>query len=159
MYDQKRFLGTDETQWPHRIMAGRQIGSVETKPDSLQIRVQRVHETDLNGSANPSDEELLDVDLIVAATGYQRRAHIDMLKDTWTMLPTTISEKAYNKAVAGWNVETEQGQRKLAVGRDYRVQFNPGAVAEDSGIWLQGCCEGTHGVSSNIYHLKSHHKN
>ncbi len=53
----------------------------------------------------------------------------------------------FGKGISGWNVETEEGERKMAVGRDYKVKFAPGAVADDAGVWLQGCCEGTHGVS------------
>ncbi|KFZ20521.1 hypothetical protein V502_03152 [Pseudogymnoascus sp. VKM F-4520 (FW-2644)] len=33
------------------------------------------------------------------------------------------------------------------VGRDYKVQYAPGAVEEGAGVWLQGCNEKTHGVS------------
>lgn len=129
-------------------MAGRQISSVDAKKDGLEIRVQRVSEGGLDGFVDAADEELLEADLIIAATGYQRSAHVEMLKDAWSMLPKTVSQKVeYGKGVSGWNVDTEQGERKLAVGRDYRVKFTPGSVSDESGVWLQGCCEGTHGVS------------
>lgn len=145
MYDQKREISDDETQWPHRILNGREIASVDTKGDALEIKVQRVTDGPLDGFV---DQETFDVDLIIAATGYKRSAHVDMLKDAWTMLPKTVSGRTESpKGVNGWNVETQDGERKLAVGRDYRVKFSPGSVAEDSGVWLQGCCEGTHGVS------------
>lgn len=144
MYEQRRELGTDERQWPHRIMGGRQIASVEAKSDEeLVLRVQRIQ--DGNG---PVEEEILEADLIIAATGYQRNAHVDMLKDTWSLLPQKPAQGAeFGKGISGWNVKTDQGERKLAVGRDYRVKFSPGSVAAESGVWLQGCCEGTHGAS------------
>ncbi|KAJ9423647.1 L-ornithine N5-oxygenase [Fusarium oxysporum] len=148
MYDQKREISDDETQWPHRILAGREIASVDTKGDALEIKVQRVNDGPLDGFV---DQETFDVDLIVAATGYKRSAHVDMLKDAWTMLPKTVSGRNESpKGVNGWNVETQDGERKLAVGRDYRVKFSPGTVADDSGVWLQGCCEGTHGLSDTL---------
>ncbi len=144
MYEQKREIGPDEATWPHRIMGGRQITNVDSKGDGLQLRVQAL----VNGAVNPADEEIIDADLIIAATGYQRNAHVDMLKSTWEMLPkNTPGSAEFSKGVTGWNVDTAQGERKLAVGRDYRVNYNPGCVATDSGVWLQGCCEGTHGVS------------
>ncbi|KAF4974318.1 hypothetical protein FZEAL_8768 [Fusarium zealandicum] len=149
MYDQKREISDDETQWPHRILAGREIASVDTKGDALEIKLQNVLQDGyLDGFVN---HETFDVDLIVAATGYKRSAHVDMLKDAYTMLPKTVSGRnAYTKPVNGWNVDTPEGERKIAVGRDYRVKFSPGSVADDSGVWLQGCCEGTHGLSDTL---------
>lgn len=41
-----------------------------------------------------------------------------------------------NDPVERWNVS-----------RDYRVQFEPGTVSDDAGVWLQGCNETTHGLS------------
>ncbi|SPJ78447.1 related to L-ornithine N5-hydroxylase [Fusarium torulosum] len=153
MYDQKREISDDETQWPHRILNGREIASVDTKGDALEIKVQRVNDGPLDGFV---DQETFDVDLIIAATGYKRSAHVDMLKDAWTMLPKTVSGRTESpKGVNGWNVETQDGERKLAVGRDYRVKFSPGSVAEDSGVWLQGCCEGTHGLSDTLLSVLS----
>ncbi|KAM6532879.1 PAK- GC kinase Sid1 [Fusarium falciforme] len=148
MYDQKREISDDETQWPHRILAGREIASVDTKGDVLEIKVQNVQDGPLDGFVN---EEILEADLIVAATGYKRSAHVDMLKDAWSMLPKTVSGRTeFGKGVNGWNVETPEGERKIAVARDYRVKFSPGAVADNSGVWLQGCCEGTHGLSDTL---------
>lgn len=150
-YEQKRVLGTDEKKWPHRILAGREIASVDDKGDKLEIRVQKVQDLSVDGFIDTADEEVLEVDLVVAATGYKRTAHIDILKDTWNMLPKTISRSSeFTKPVAGWNVYTEQGERKLSVGRDYKVKFNPGTVADDAGVWLQGCNEGTHGLSDTL---------
>ncbi|KPM38001.1 L-ornithine N(5)-monooxygenase [Neonectria ditissima] len=153
MYEQKRVIGADETQWPHRILAGREITSVEGKGDTLEIHIQKIHDVSLDGFVDAADEEVIEADLVVAATGYRRDAHVNMLKDTWAMLPKTVSKRngpQYTKPVNGWNVDTEQGERKLAVGRDYKVKFSPGAVAEGSGVWLQGCNEGTHGLSDTL---------
>lgn len=148
MYDQRREIGADETQWPHRILGGRQITSIDQVGDKVQVTVQNMHGSGNDSAVSLAEQELLDADLIIAATGYQRNAHVDMLKGTWGMLPkANPGGLEFNKGVTGWNVPTDQGERKMAVGRDYRVGYTPGSVAEDSGIWLQGCCEGTHGVS------------
>lgn len=148
MYDQRRDLGPDETTWPHRILGGREITNIDTAGDKVQIKVQQIRDGTISPVAGPGEEELLDADLIIAATGYQRNAHIDMLKGTWDMLPkASPGSVEFAKGVTGWNVSTDQGERKLAVGRDYRVNYTGGQVAGDAGIWLQGCCEGTHGVS------------
>ncbi|CEJ80077.1 Putative L-ornithine N5-oxygenase SidA [[Torrubiella] hemipterigena] len=151
MYDQRRDLGPDETNWPHRILGGREITNIDTAGDKVQIKVQQIRDGAISPVAGPGEEELLDADLIIAATGYQRNAHIDMLKGTWDMLPkASPGSVEFAKGVTGWNVSTDQGERKLAVGRDYRVNYTAGQVAGDAGIWLQGCCEGTHGLSDTL---------
>ena len=145
MYDQRRELGTDETTWPHRILGGRQITSIDTSSDTLRIKVQEVPDSEADCAA--SSEMTIEADLVVAATGYQRDAHVNMLQGAWDLLPKAApGGVTFDKGINGWNVETEQGERKIAVGRDYKVKFSDGAVADDSGVWLQGCCEGTHGV-------------
>lgn len=160
MYDQKREIGHDETQWPHRILSGRQIVSVDEAKDKLHLKLRQVFPSEVSLQADgieesdeqllgSADEETLDVDLIVAATGYRRTAHVDMLKDAWNLLPEDHSTSTEPRAVIDqWSVQTESGERRvMEVGRDYKVKFSNGAVAPGSGIWLQGCCEGTHGVS------------
>jgi L-ornithine N5-oxygenase len=142
MYDQKRELGPDETQWPHRIMGGRFVKSMQpndpSPSDGLALVVSHV-----NG---PPADEVLNVDVVIAATGYQRNAHVEMLRDASGLLPTVADGGM--SGLDGWQVVSEEGSTKsLEVGRDYRVKFEDGAVQEGSGVWLQGCCEGTHGVS------------
>lgn len=162
MYDQRRELGPDERQWPHRILGGRQITSVEPRDgSSLELTVQTLPDVRRAASASlavgesdDATDEMLEVDLVIAATGYQRMAHVDMLRGAWDLLPkaapTPAGKNVLRRGIAGWDVETDQGERKLAVGRNYQVQFKPESVADGSGVWLQGCCEGTHGVSSTI---------
>lgn len=151
MYDQRREIGPDEREWPHRVMGGRQITSLESRGDNLELRVQNVQDSALDGFLDTADEEVIEADLVIAATGYQRNAHVSMLKGAWNLLPkASPGALEFGKGISGWNVETELGERKISVGRDYKVKFSPGAVADGSGIWLQGCCEGTHGVSETM---------
>ncbi|KAJ0159873.1 L-ornithine N(5)-monooxygenase [Colletotrichum tanaceti] len=161
LYHQKRTLGTDERKWPHRMLFGRDITQVtESKEtDRLQIHVRRLENAcdsldDGFVSQVPGDE-VLDVDLIVAATGYQRNAHIDMLRDSWNLLPevSPAGNASERELVDGWEIcgpDATSGSRKLEVGRDYRVRYAPGAVAPGAGVYLQGCCEATHGLSDTL---------
>ncbi|KID88460.1 L-ornithine 5-monooxygenase (L-ornithine N(5)-oxygenase) [Metarhizium guizhouense ARSEF 977] len=151
MYDQRRELGADEKAWPHRIMGGKQIISIEPHGETLELKVQSVQDGALDGFIDDADVEVIEADLVIAATGYQRNAHVGMLKDAWNMLPKAApGGLQFSKGITGWNVETEQGERKIAVGRDYKVKFAPGTVADEAGVWLQGCCEGTHGLSDTL---------
>lgn len=62
------------------------------------------------------------------ATGYVRNAHEGMLSPVQSLLP--------------------EQEEKFRVGRDYRVLLDEEKVDGRAGVWLQGCNEGTHGVSS-----------
>lgn len=152
MYDQRRELGPNEKKWPHRILGGRKIKSIEpiSSEGAIALQIQTLDTISPEGVGESCEE--FQADMVIAATGYQRTAHVDMLQDTWGMLPkATPGTAVYQKGVAGWKVNEGHVERELAVGRDYQVQFSPNQVAEGSGIWLQGCCEGTHGVSGLLF--------
>src|SRR5687768_3915745 len=81
MYDQRRELGRDENTWPHRIMGGRKILSVEPTSDkTLQLKFARVELLEAGCDGGIESEEGWEADLIIAATGYRRDAHLDMLR-------------------------------------------------------------------------------
>lgn len=80
--------------------------------------------------AESSLNETLDVDLVMVAAGYERDVHEDILQSVRHLMPGG-----------------DQAGKKWTVGRDYRLNFETGAVSNDSGIYLQGCNEQTHGVS------------
>lgn len=136
MYDQRRDIGPDESHWPHRIRGGYAVSSAQPNGDGLRLRI-----ASLDDGAEAED---LDVDLVVAATGYRRDAHVEMLREAWGLLPAV---SAKGGAVDGWEVGVGEQKRKMEAGRDYGVRFEEGAVQSGSGVWLQGCNEGTHGVS------------
>ena len=157
MYDQKRDIGPDQTQWPHRIRGGYTVNSVESKgpnpEDGLRVRIAPV-----TGDDEPAvPEEVIDVDLVISATGYQRTAHLTILKETLPLLPLASAKAAaqvdaHGKSIDGWQVCCPDNNgatqtRTLEVNRNYSVKFDTNAVQPGSGLWLQGCCEGTHGVS------------
>jgi L-ornithine N5-oxygenase len=143
----------DETvgDGPLRIKVGHAVTTYEEQDNDTEVDGPIQYEGE--------DDEILEADLIITATGYQRTAHVNMLREAWPLLPA-IGKEQQDKHRQGkvttkdrWLVRTDDTEnqesttRVLEVSRDYSVQFSPGAVADGSGIWLQGCCEGTHGVS------------
>jgi L-ornithine N5-monooxygenase len=161
MYDQQRELGSDSKNWPHRILGCSSIAGFETIGDDdsdggrVRLVVRPLHKP------NGEHDEILNVDLVIAATGYQRQAHLTMIEDIVELLPE--SPEAHEvQAIDGLpprkNYDSRVKGRPVRVGRDYGVRFAPGKVSNGSGIWLQGCCEGTHGVSVSpqLKHITFH---
>lgn len=132
MYTQK-ILYDSEEDWPQRILNHRTIASVDELPNSaLRLNIQ--NHTGAFSAAKKTSTETLDVDLIVVASGYVRNAHEEMLKNIRHLMP-------------GGGQDANQ---RWGVNRNYRVETAPGAVAEDAGLWLQGCNEKTHGLSDSL---------
>jgi L-ornithine N5-oxygenase len=123
MYMQ-RLQNPDETQWRCRIIPNRTVLSASQSSNSSILL--RLGESDQNSRV----EEDLEVDHVFTATGYVRNAHENMLSQVSALLP--------------------KDERKFNVGRDYRVAFDDSKVDRSAGVWLQGCNEGTHGVSCSF---------
>ncbi|KAI1632964.1 L-lysine 6-monooxygenase (NADPH-requiring)-domain-containing protein [Biscogniauxia mediterranea] len=156
MYDQLREIGKDEKKWPHRILGATDIVRVEAQPDKLRLMVRPINSApdaagdynQINPRHTSSAEEILEADLVIAATGYQRQSHLKILEEVASLLPAA---SAPNGALVNSKVaESRIKDRALRVSRNYSVQFAPGKVAQGSGVWLQGCCEGTHGLSDTL---------
>lgn len=140
MYEQRREFGTDESKWPHRILGATDIvgaSSDDTNQETLRLQLRNLRE---------QTDYLLDVDLVIAATGYKRTGHLTMLDEGVSKL---LPEVASGSTEIKMNVKGLE-QKNVKVGRDYSVQFAPGKVARGSGIWLQGCNEATHGLSDTL---------
>lgn len=137
MYEQ-RFENPDESQWRCQILPNRIVRSVSTTKSASAGMVLKLG--DSNGSGiDPEEGEELEVDYVFTATGYIRNAHESMLEDTKKLLSISIGAEK---------------EVKFPVGRDYRVLFDEEKVDhERAGVWLQGCNEGTHGVSSSSLFL------
>ena len=124
-----------EKHWAHRIMPYRCVTNVEESPVAKGgIRLHVQDRSPLYLSDVPDEEErseILDVDAVFVATGYHRDLHETLLKDARHLMP-------------GGDL---QGT-KWKVGRNYKMQFQDKIISEDAGVWLQGCCESTHGVSA-----------
>ncbi|KAJ2897648.1 L-lysine 6-monooxygenase (NADPH-requiring)-domain-containing protein [Zalerion maritima] len=146
MYDQHRELGPDESRWPHRILGRHEVLGLEESSNIKQAPKLRVRPTDAEGRSDY--DQLLDVDLVIVATGYHRDVHLDMLRDTWSLLPEKSSKV---KRCDGWELQADDGTtRAMEVSRDYKVKFGEGKTAPGSGVYLQGCCERTHGLSDTL---------
>ena len=98
-------------------------------------------------------------DIIIAATGYTRDAHEGLLEPTAHLLPpppfsptcSPISPYSPTSSPSPSSPSPPPplpplSNPKYLVSRDYRVQYRAGAVESSCGIWLQGCCEESHGV-------------
>lgn len=91
---------------------------LEPKNDLVRLKIRDVRYNTVETTESRYD-------LVVAATGYRHNGHENLLQSLGNLLP------------AGQHL----------VSRDYKLAFRPGMVRDDCGIWLQGCCEDTHGVS------------
>ncbi|KAI9649914.1 hypothetical protein NHQ30_002499 [Ciborinia camelliae] len=118
------------------IIVNRRVTSATPSPsnDSLRLKI-----TTEEGSE--TEEEELDVDYIIPATGYRRDAHVSILQGCEELATGEGNDiKSENGLVKGiWGVE-----------RDYRVRMVEGRVHPAAGIWLQGCNESTHGLSDSL---------
>jgi L-ornithine N5-oxygenase len=114
----QRLQNPNESEWQHCIVSLREVvGAEESKTGALHLKLKNTHTGEVETSGG--------FDAVIVATGYVRNVHETLLKPAKGLLE-------------GENCE---------VSRDYRIKFREGAVARNSGVWLQGCCESTHGVS------------
>ncbi|KAL8681983.1 MAG: hypothetical protein Q9186_001925 [Xanthomendoza sp. 1 TL-2023] len=123
MYHQ-RLHEPDLSKWQFRIIPWQSVIGFEKASDGDRIRL-RLKNTS-NGESSISDASF---DLAIMGTGYERKGHETLLESTRDLLQ----------------------EDKFAVERNYRVKYRKDVVREDCGIWLQGCCEDTHGVSSVVF--------
>jgi L-ornithine N5-oxygenase len=131
----QRIQNSDETQWRCRILPRHAVISASQMSDSsISLR--------LGVPGQDEASESLDVDYVFAATGYKRDAHEEMLAEIRCLLLR----------------EPEDGSA-IPVGRDYKVLFDEEKIDRNAGIWLQGCNEGTHGVSSLLFPEGNANKN
>ncbi|OJK03346.1 hypothetical protein ASPACDRAFT_21786 [Aspergillus aculeatus ATCC 16872] len=129
MYTQ-RIQNPDETQWQHRILPGRKVTRVEHHGPQSRMRIHVRAAKDGADSLVGDGKETLEVDALMVATGYNRNAHEQLLKNVQHLRPA--------------------GQEVWTPGRDYRVDMDTSKVSAHAGIWLQGCNEKTHGLSDSL---------
>jgi L-ornithine N5-monooxygenase len=122
----QRLRHESEEEWPHRILPNRAVRRVDT------LSPEKVHlDTEWNACNTLSAVKLqgFDYDLVVLATGYRHNGHEEILASL---------KSASGKGVKDWTV-----------GKNYRLSIGGLNVSRHAGIWLQGCNEKTHGVSSS----------
>jgi L-ornithine N5-oxygenase len=127
-----------ENHWAHRILPYRCVTAVEDSPvakGGIRLHVQDRSPLFLSDVPGAQERlEILDVDAVFVATGYHRDLHETLLQDARHLMP-------------GGDLKDTKWQ----VGRDYKVEFEDKKVGGDAGVWLQGCCESTHGVSFLVF--------
>ncbi len=98
----------------HRFLRHVEITSVQATPEQLTLSLQDI---------TTKDTRLEQYDLVIIATGYQRKTHQALLAPLAEYLP---------------NFEVDRYYRLLTT-----ADFQPS-------IFLQGCCETTHGLSDTL---------
>ncbi|KUJ07000.1 uncharacterized protein LY89DRAFT_743329 [Mollisia scopiformis] len=121
----QRLRSSSPMDWRANILNNRQVlSATQSKDSGVLLKLGEVLEKD-------GAEEELEVDYVFTATGYKRNAHEEILSDIKDLLPGREKEK-------------------FGIKRDYSVVFDHGKVDEAAGVWLQGCNEGTHGLSDTL---------
>lgn len=136
LYTQRFRASKKLTKPRNEILTHCEISHVEDSPEisgGLRLFIHRLNEESNSALGSADEKEFLDVDVVLLASGYRRDAHEDLLRPL---------QHAF---VA----DADRG-RGSKVERDYRLRFKDGMVAGDTGIWLQGCNESTHGVSNLV---------
>jgi L-ornithine N5-oxygenase len=119
---QRLHYGMDESNWQHRILRDSKIQNVVFQdPSKISIGLEWN-----SGVATKSQRQSFNFDAIVFATGYKRDGYQKLLEPlTEVFGPTNQWSK---------------------ISKDYRLLV-PGCTNNNTGVWLQGCNEATHGVS------------
>ena len=155
MYMQ-RVRNSNEREWRCRILGGREVGNAKQIGNAVSLKLGRLE--GLIHNAPDLVEEVVEADYVFAATGYKRDVHDGMLEDLRVLLPSTFapmsngheSNPALNEMTNG-HEKLNGGPGRTPVNRDYRVPYDENQVdASEAGIWIQGCCEETHGVCTAI---------
>ncbi len=121
----------DSSRWQHQLLPSREI--LEVLDNATCERVDlRLRNLDPQGNGHKEKESF---DAVVVATGYQRDAHVDMLKHC---------QKINADPTGRWQA-----------GRNYGLQLDRSCIEDDTGIWLQGCNEDTHGLSDTLLSILS----
>ena len=118
MYHQ-RLHEPDESKWQFKIVPWREVISYQRTSDSrLRLKLKDTCNEAISFTRKTFD-------LVFVGTGYERNAYEAILDPARPLL--------------------QDG--KFTVERNYRLRFKKDAVADDCGLWLQGCCQSSHGVS------------
>jgi L-ornithine N5-monooxygenase len=135
LYGYRIQYGDDEEKWPQRVWTRREITDVSDIEEDGRpmVRLHIKNNTSTFCARKELGSETLDADLVVVASGYRRDAHEDLLQGLKDVMPGG-----------------ELHAKRWSVRRNYGVEFEPGKVAKDAGIWLQGCNEQTHGLSDSL---------
>ena len=121
----RRIHEPDEQSWHHQICGSRQL---------REARLDKDGKVELEFHDPQTGNRIVESgwDRVVAGTGYLRNAHERLLRPAGNLIQSA-----------------EDGS--VMVSKNYRVPMKPGTVQDDSGVWLQGCCQESHGVGYNLH--------
>jgi L-ornithine N5-monooxygenase len=137
LYLQRMKYGNNEGAWPRRITTNATIRGMTVTEGRIRLIVERDgHAADARGAKIASYEEVQGYDAVVLGTGYDRDAFQHLLSGLIPLKPRSAAGKLIEGKSAEWEVR-----------RDYSLIFADGAIEKGCGVWLQGCCEDSHGVS------------
>ncbi|KAJ3104855.1 hypothetical protein HDU96_008780 [Phlyctochytrium bullatum] len=151
----------------HRIFHECEVVSIDvderggvTGGTSLVMRVQRLKDYDAACSPTATGTTPLNFDAVILCTGYERTMHRKILRTVLPFvepeLPASVpgspSSTTLSIDTACGGADAEECQFLAVeldpiVERDYRVRTLPSFKA---GIYLQGCCERSHGLSDTL---------
>ncbi|KAI9003541.1 L-lysine 6-monooxygenase, partial [Gaertneriomyces semiglobifer] len=133
MYKQK--LPGNEGKPKHLLRPGNKVLEMTATGDKVTIKFEKQYDVACCGElVEPVCNNRLmqyeeSFDAVIVATGYQRQTHLDLLQN----LDTCIAKDATTS--------------QPIVDREYRIVTKPHVKAK---IYLQGCCEQTHGLSDTL---------
>lgn len=123
---QQRLLKPDPRDWQLSLLHNSEVTGAERSTSGGRSTVNLQLRNTITGERKVTEQAY---DLVVLATGYQRKPFAGILKDLKPLLRSGSEDNA------------------AMVQRNYRLLFRPGSVVRDAAIWLQGSCETSHGVS------------
>lgn len=119
----QRLLKPDHRDWTLSLYHNSEVFGAQRSESGNALNLQ-LKDT-ITGETKVTEQAY---DLVILATGYQRKPFAGILKD---LKPLLLSASEKNGSL---------------VQRNYRLLFRPGLVVRDAAIWMQGSCETTHGV-------------
>lgn len=123
-----------ESEQQHQILPFRDVVGVDDiGKNRLKLRIDNRAGQHFKLPQEPLVHDEWEADAVIIAAGYRRDLHEKLLSGARNLMPGGDKEG-----------------KKWTVHRDYGIEFEPGTVKEDAGIWLQGCNQETHGVSFEI---------
>ncbi len=128
MYQQRLYYSCEEER-PLKILSSWRVARVEDPSSGKALRLVLESTIGAGKTSQSLGERVLEVDLVVVATGYHRDGHEELLRSARHLMPGG-----------------DTPGKRWTVSRDYRAQLDDRKVSQSAGVWLQGCNEDTHGV-------------
>ncbi|KAK9761499.1 hypothetical protein K7432_013560 [Basidiobolus ranarum] len=124
----------------HSILSSRQVVSYNSDNGKILLQLRQCDEAGQPiGNPNTVSDHVFDA--VFLATGYERNAHTRILQPMAPYLLKTDD-----------SICDPAKELQLSIERDYRVRTVPSCHPS---IYLQGCCQDTHGISDSLLSVLS----